>query len=82
MPIAGEGYIQCLGDRLMTCVTYCPLVARRLCTTHVNPTWLPPPLVCRLVALDKCLGFGQSAFVSLQEEVFLSLFYQLFVMTY
>ena len=32
------------------------LLARRLYTSNVNPDGLSPPLVCRLIALDKCPG--------------------------
>ena len=32
------------------------LLARRLCTSNVNPDGLSPLLACRLIALDKCPG--------------------------
>ena len=32
------------------------LLAKRLCTTYVDPTGLAPLLACRLIALDKCPG--------------------------
>ena len=31
-------------------------IAKRLCTTFVNPKGISPLLVCRLIALDKCPG--------------------------
>ena len=54
--IVGEGYAQCLGDSSDDLCHSLSLVARRLCTTYVNPICLPPLLACRLVALDKCPG--------------------------
>ena len=32
------------------------LLARRLCTVHVDPQGLAPLMACRLIALDKCPG--------------------------
>ena len=42
------------------------LVARKICTSFVDPTHLAPMLACRLVALDKCpgvrpIGIGDTA---------------------
>ena len=31
-------------------------MAKRLCTTHVNPEIVAPILACHLIALDKCPG--------------------------
>ena len=51
------------------------LVAKRICTTLVDPSSLAPFLSCRLIVLDKMV-FVQLVFVKCPEELFQRLYYQ------
>ena len=55
MHTAGNGSAHPSKQPLMSCITL-PLVAKRLCTTFVDPHALAPFLACRLIALDKHSG--------------------------